>query len=377
MRKKEFYLGLSIGLVIGVIAIVSMVLGVSEQLRDFIFSAYKGNATTGEIMREVEILYKAHYNKEIGEIDESEIVNAYIKEVGDKWGVYLTEKEVADYLKSQTESYCGIGVYTSKESGVYKITRVGDNTPASKAGLQVGDTITKINEIEIDKLEKMHGKDNAMEELSGKENTPVSIEVNGNEEKLLARENMSMDSVEVKTIEDGIQLIKIYSFSDKTVDEFKDKVDYKAGKYILDLRGNSGGDFNAVIKIADIILKEGLIVTELNKNGDLVEYKSDKEHIDGSWVVLVDSETASASELITQAMRDYGETKVVGSKTVGKGTIFDRVTLSNGGYLFISSGEYKTKSGYSIEGAGVELDKEINGDTETVTSAAVEMLKGR
>lgn len=389
VHLKELFIGLSAGLFIGILAIVCIVFGVSEQLREYVLNSYKGSETVSELLNEVEVMYKAHYNKEIGEIDESKIVDAYIAEVGDKWGTYLTEQEVAEYLKLTNEAYCGIGIYTSKKNEVYKITRVGENTPASTAGILVGDIITEIDGYSIAELESTYGENRAMEEISGKKGTLVNITLNGNREITIARDDVYMSTVVSSNIAfSNAQYIKIYSFSDQTLADFKNCVDVNRKEYILDLRGNSGGDFSTAIQIVDTIAPSGLIVTEVDKNGSTVEYKSDVSSIDGKWVVLVDSNTASASELLAQSLKDFGIASVIGEHTVGKGTIFDQLVLSNGGYLFISSGEYHTSSGYAVEEKGVELDEEVNAESvidlsvnsngwDNITNKALEIIESK
>ena len=142
---------------------------------------------------------------------------------------------------------------------------------------------------------------------------------------------------------------------------------------MLVLRGNSGGNFDTVINIADALLGEGLIVREVKGDLEEIEYTSDSNCIDCKFVILVDNSTASASELLAQVLKEYDKAYILGSSTCGKGTITDRIVLSNGGYLFISSGEYITVNDYHIEGKGVQVD-EYYYDTDLI-QRAVDILK--
>lgn len=358
MKKLEFLKGVVLGMFIGIIAIVVIVIGISKQLRTYIRTSLNGSSTVSEVLNEVELMYISHYNKDIPEIESSKLIREYIDLVGDKWGVYMNPDESAEYVIQNSKKYCGIGIVTEYTNESYGIIRVVDNTPAKNMGLLVGDEIEGINSIDVKELENVYGEGKATSAIKGEEGTSVELLINRNGNRIkksITRENIVIPTVECKDIND-IKYIRIYEFSDTTYDELVEILENNE-KYIVDLRGNSGGSFNTVVKIADTILEEGLIVKEKGNKGEEKEYISDSDCIDSKFVILVDNNTASASELLAQVLKEYGVAYIIGKNTCGKGTITDQIVLSNGGYLFISSGEYITGEEYHIEGNGVQLDE--------------------
>lgn len=324
-----------------------------------------------KIMDEIENIYNTSYVKDIEREDIDErVCNALIQAYGDKYGLYRDNKESDFNVNSIHSEIKGIGIlskvdYDDTNSDEFKeyIMDVYDNGPADKAGVKKGWYITKVNGKQLSLSKYDFSK--STEDIRGEEGTTVDItfiDSEGKEvTKTITRSTTKTYTVRYQKATDDIGYIIIRNFEEDTPKEFNDAMKYfkeqNINKFIFDVRNNSGGLKDSVVKIIDTLLPEGIILTEYNSAGDEVAVDmSDKNCIDFKSVTLIKNNTASAAELFTQSLIDYNKTITIGETTLGKGTICTTLPLSNGGSLTLSTGKYLTKSKKEIEEKGITPD---------------------
>ena len=236
----------------------------------------------------------------------------------------------------------------------------------------------------------------AITKIKGEEGSLVNITIYRQSENKEIDFNIERSAIEVqsvagKMLEDGIAYIAISGFKANTFDQFSkiyDELMNEGAKgLIIDVRNNPGGLLDVVNKIADKLLPEGNIVYTIDKEGNRTDYNSDKESVNVPLVLLVNGNSASASEILAGAVQDSGTGELVGTQTFGKGLVQNIYTLPDGSALKITIQKYYTPNGVCIQGTGitpdyvVELPEEagpvIIEDEDTQLIKAVEVLKGK
>ena len=324
-------------------------------------------------------LYEKHY---LGEMDMSEVVDysivGAVSAANDKYGMYIPKSErniTSSNLK--TGNYFGLGVTLrfnesqNEELGKssIEIVDIVKDSPAGRSELSVGDKIVKINGEYV--TSELYA--DLLAQIKEQTITTVTFETESGRVIVIDLGSVKSPKVEYEVIGD-VGYIHIYTFVMDTVDLFKDAVDnmVKAGvsEIVFDLRNNSGGDADAVVAMLDYILDECLIIDIKKANGDSEQIYSDKNSVLSSDVVikiLVNSGSASASELFTMSLQDNRDAVVIGQKTYGKSTVLTYFTFKDGSVLGMSTGEYYPQSGRYIEGDGIEPNIELS-DSEIVLS---------
>ena len=320
-------------------------------------------------------LYEENY---VGDIDLEKAIDyslvGLVAGVEDKYGGYISqENSKVTGEKIKTGNYKGIGiVYDSSTAseGYVEILEVIKDSPAGRAGLIEGDKITKINDDSI-------SEDSILEfakSVSLGLIDDVTLEINNKKNVYIVLDVVKSTKVEYE-IKDNIGYISIFSFVMDSVNEFKDAIDFMllsdVNKIVFDLRGNSGGDVNAIVGILDYILDECLIVRLENSQGEIKSIYSDSACVLNrkiDFVVLVDENTASASELFTMVLQEQLNAVIIGHKTFGKSTVVTFYTFKDGSMLAMSTGTYYPESGKYIEGIGIEPDIVLS-DTDILLSA--------
>lgn len=314
-------------------------------------------------------------SKEVPDVISDDVLKEIVASTGDPYAEYFTPEEYADFQKKYVGGYVGIGIGVSEEDGKLVIRTVYDGRPAQKAGIQPGDVI-----IEIDGVAP-EGLDDAVSRMTGKKNTDVTVTVDRNGEKLdftMTREEIEIDSVGYAVSEDDPEVgyIHISIFRKGTDREFKSAVKAlkKKGcrKFIIDLRDNGGGLTDVSVEIADYLLPACVIMTDVTKNGSETVYNSDEKSADLDMVVLVNGNTASASEILTGAIKENGAGTVIGSKTYGKGVTQVSKTFSDGSAVKLTVSEYLTPKGNHVSGKGITPD--IEASDEDILDKALEEL---
>lgn len=295
------------------------------------------------------------------------IYKAMVSGLDDKYAAYYTKDEYKDISEKTKGEFCGIGAYISqgKNDNSLKVAGVVKGGPAEKAGIKKGDII-----VEVDG-ENIQGKDSsyAVSKMKGKKGTNVSISVmrKGNKKPItfnIKREVIHDNTVSYKMLDNNIGYISVSAFETVTKKQFKSAVDCLEKKnekgLIIDLRDNGGGLLDTALDMLDQILPKKLVVYTKDKNGVAEEYytKDDKE-IKIPIVILVNGNSASASEVFCGALRDYGKAKLLGTKTFGKGIVQSSFAFRDGTGLKFTTSKYYTPKGINIHGTGFEPDIKV------------------
>lgn len=292
--------------------------------------------------------------------------------VKDPYTCYYSEEELKKLMEDTKGVYYGIGAYVSlNENGTYpQITAPIAGSPAEEADLRPGDIIYEVNgestyDMDLDSVVAL---------IKGKEGTTVELTIARSTETdymhiTLERRRVEAPTVEYEMLEDGMAYIQITQFSDITVDQFADALATMKGSdmkgLIIDLRANPGGSLSAVVNIARMLLPKGLIVYTEDKYGNRDEYSCDgKNEFDLPLVVLVDGNSASASEVLAGAIKDYEIGTLVGTQTFGKGIVQQIVGMKDGSAVKITTSSYYSPKGTNIHGEGIAPDLECEFDAE-------------
>ncbi|MCD8000875.1 MAG: S41 family peptidase [Clostridiales bacterium] len=305
--------------------------------------------------------------------------------LNDPYTTYYTAEEYQKLNEDTEGEYHGIGVMISQNRGTGLITviKVFKDTPAAEAGMRPGDILYKVGDMEVTGMDMdILVKDY----IKGKDGSEVELTVFRQDEGeyvdlKMERRNVTVQTVEYQMMEDSVGYIAVSQFDVVTADQFKAAVDdlEKQGmkKLVVDLRNNPGGVLGTVVDMLDYILPDDLtiegdkdlvrtnpeatlLVYMADKNGKgEQEYASDGHSLDIPMAVLVNGESASASEVFTGAMKDYGRATIVGTKTFGKGIVQNLIPLDNGTAIKMTTAHYYTPSGFDLHGKGIEPDVEV------------------
>lgn len=343
---------------------------------------------TLEEMIDQEFLFEENIDPDMMEAG---IYKGMLAGLNDPYTVYYTPEEY-EALTEETEGvYCGIGALVSQniESGLITALRVFKNSPAEEAGMKKGDIIYKVGDIEAATMEL---DVLVQQEIRGEEGTAVDVTVlrNGEELKLhIIRRVVEVTTVEAQMIDEETGYILITQFDVVTGDQFEEAVDeleeQGMKQLIIDLRDNPGGVLDSVVEMAAYVLPEnqfdGTIVSTSDKYGRGVRYfskdgkiqyesndgggrdprypKEDNHSLDMPIAVLINGNSASASEVFAGALRDYGSAKLVGTTSFGKGIVQTLVQLEDGSAVKMTVSHYYTPSGFDLHKKGLDPDEEI------------------
>ena len=315
----------------------------------------------------------------IAESEPDEISDEELKRIvsgiGDPYAEYYTADEYAELEKRYLGDYVGVGVGVLQEEDNVVIKTVFEGTPAEKAGIKAEDIILKVDG------KKPADVDDAVSMITGESGTKVTITIKRGKKTLdfeLTRQNIDTDSVGYSVLEDHPEIgyINIASFIKGTDDEFKMAVkDLKSKgctKFIIDLRNNGGGLTDPCIEIADYLLPACKIMSENTKSGKETVYNSKTSSANLDMVILVNENTASASEILTAALQDNKAGTVIGTTTYGKGVTQVMHKFSDGTAVKLTVTEYFRPSGETVNGVGITPD--IKAEGEEILDAALEEL---
>ena len=401
--KKQFLTGIAAGFVITMVLVEAVMFG-QNVLADMESESRKENGQldlTGSgveaKLEEIQALMETYYLEDIDtEQVEDYLYKGAVAGLGDIYAAYYTEEEYQSLIDSTSGSYYGIGVEISQNmsTGIITISRIFEGSPAEEAGLLPGDVLYKIagQEVTGEDLNKV------VSLIKGEEYTTVSVEVardgqSGYLEFEVERRTIEVPTVESEMLEDNIGYIAITSFDDVTTEQFMTALDTLESQgmeaLIVDLRNNGGGLVSSVCAILDRLLPEGLIVYTEDKYGNREEEFSDAEnYFDKPMAVLVNGNSASASEIFAGAIKDYGIGTLVGTTTYGKGIVQKIYPLSDGTAVKLTVSKYYTPNGNNIHGTGIEPDVtvelsedlmyevEVPKEEDNQLQAAIEALQG-
>lgn len=341
--------------------------------------SYAINKTPKKIMTEAELVelvetYESIVDDYYEDVDKNELIDAaisgMIEYLDDPYSTYLDEYKSASFNEELEGEYVGMGgeITFSKEGKIY-ITKIFENSPAASAGLKVKDIITKIDGKSVEGMNLNEVSDL----IKGKSGTKVELTIlrEGKEETIeVTRGKVDIESVTSKIISKGdkkIGVINISVFANNTYDQFvkveKELEESGIDSLILDLRGNSGGYLTTVKSIAELFLNKNDIIYQLDTKGKIEKVINKKDPtIKLKTAVLVNKASASASEILTAALKENLSSPVIGVTTYGKGKVQKTRTLSSGAMIKYTIQNWLTPEGNEIEGKGVAPTDEVELD---------------
>ena len=381
--KKNFLSGLITGLcstMILVVIVGSVWMAVHTKAEGNTGASSKDQSTkTEEIpydkivnkLNYLQMLVDNYYLEDVNKVKfDDGIYKGFIASLGDPYSVYYTKKEYSAMMESSSGKYCGIGATVSQDTktGVISIVKPFSTGPAYKAGILPGDVIYKVND------EKVTGSDlsEIVSKMKGKEGSQVKITIvrKGEAEPVdftIVRANIEVPTIESRMLDNKIGYIMISQFDEVTVTQFIDAVDLLEEKgmkgLIVDVRDNPGGLLTSVVKILDRLLPPELIVYTEDKNGKREEQKAvDKKQINVPMAVLINGQSASASEIFAGTLQDYKTATIIGTTSFGKGIVQKVIPLSDGTAVKLTISKYYTPNGRNIHGTGIKPDVEVELD---------------
>lgn len=335
------------------------------------------------------------WNNDINEEDlKNSAIKGYVAGLGDEYTEYIPASKMKDYTENITGSFVGVGIYmvADEESDRVLVYYPIPGSPAEKAGIKSGDLIISVDDVEYTAKDF----DRIASFIKGKAGTKVKLIIEREGQRIpyeLIREKITTNPITAKMLEGNIGYLKVPSFDEDTAKSFKEKVqelqNQGAQKLIIDLRNNGGGIVDEAVDIADMLLEKGktIISTVNNKDKKTVTYSKNDPTITMPVIVLVNENSASASEILACSLQDNERAKLVGTKTYGKGIIQTLLSLTDGSGLKITTEQYYTPKETSIHKEGIKPDEEVKlPDTvksiysleeneDTQLKKAIEMLK--
>ena len=362
MKHKEYAAGVLTGVLVVALAAGGVKFVQQRQ--------YNGVLSDSSHVQKIEYLEKMIDQEYLGEVDNAEMAEGIyaglVYGLGDVYSRYYTADEYAQETASTDGAYAGIGVSIQKnKNGGVQIAECYEGGPGAEAGLQTGDVITAINDTDVTDMEL---SDVVSLIRENKDNTIVLTVFRENEEK--SREisvdvtDVELPSVFGEMLDKKTGYIQITQFTGVTLQQYKDMFvelkDKGMERLVIDLRDNPGGLLTSVCDILREILPEGLIVYTEDKYGNREEETCDGKHqLDMPLAVLVNENSASASEIFAGAVQDHEVGTIVGTTTYGKGVVQELRQLSDGSAVKLTVSNYYTPNGNSINKVGIKPDVEV------------------
>lgn len=295
---------------------------------------------------------------------------------GDIYSGYMNESEWSAWETSMTGEFEGVGVtFMQNEEGEYVVISTVEGSPAEKAGLLPGDILTKVDGEEYTNSTEMSMA------IRGDSGTDVQVTYlrDGEENTVtMTREKIESQTVKSSVLDGNIGLIEVSAFEMKTSEDFeaalKDLESKGVKGLIIDLRNNGGGLVNESVEIADMLLDEGTVMYTEDQKGNREYAYTEKGRTSLPYVVLVNENTASASEILSAAIQDNAGGKIIGTVTFGKGVIQNSAPLGNGTGYKLTVLQYFSPNGNKIHGVGITPDIEVEGEDEQMQKA-IEQFK--
>lgn len=380
MKNRNFWKGFGAGFLVMVTCLVVLVMAstvtgaVDWQMVLPGLSGSVVNAKTERKLKEIQSYIDVYYLDDVNKKTmEDAVCHGVMGGLGDNYAAYYNEEEYEDMTEKTSGNYCGIGAYVSQSptTGAITVIQPLEDSPAQRAGLKSGDVIAQVD-----------GKDVAGEDLTtvvsrmkGEAGSRVKITVIREGEKKPLEFTITRAEIESKTVSSGmldgkIGYIAVSAFEEVTKNQFRDALDRleKQGEkaLIIDLRDNGGGLLSTAVDMLDRLLPEGVVVYTMDKHGQKQEYFSDnKESFDKPVAILVNENSASASEVFSGAMQDYKKGVLVGTTTFGKGIVQSIFDLSDGTALKLTTSKYYTPNGRNIHETGLKPDVEVELNDKT------------
>lgn len=304
------------------------------------------------------------------DIDEEALVEGMytgmVEGLGDPYSAYYTAEDYKSLTESTSGVYYGIGAVLTQNinTKVVTILHVYPGTPAEEAGVKDGDVIVKVGEIEGDSMELSE----LVTHIKGEEGTTVHLELlrEGEADHVqldVVRRQIEVPTVQHQMLEGNVGFVQVSEFSESTPEQFEAAIKELQGQgmasVIVDLRDNPGGVLQSVCKMLDLFLPEGVLVYTEDKYGNRTDFKSDKACMEIPMAVLINGNSASASEIFAGAIKDYNYGTLIGTTSFGKGIVQTIVPLDDGSAVKVTMAKYFTPNGNYIHEAGISPDIEL------------------
>lgn len=328
-----------------------------------------GSEVEGKLNAIDSVLESFYFGDVDDETAKDNIYKAYLSSYGDKYTMYYTADEYKALKESTNGKFYGIGAVCqlSGEGGVLLVD-VYDNGAGYQAGLRSGDRVVNVDGRDITDMELS----SAVALIKGDKGTSVTLEVIRGTERLTF--SVVRDAVEAKTVsytllDNNIGYLSISQFEEVTTKQFKAAVEDLQSQgmkgLVIDIRNNPGGLLDTVVGMLKYMLPDGLIVYTEDKQGNRKEYKGqDNDEFNLPLAVIVNGNSASASEIFAGAIQDYGKGTIIGTQTYGKGIVQTVKPLTDGSAIKFTIAKYFTPKGQDIHGKGVTPDIVVEYDTD-------------
>ena len=368
-NKKNKTVSFNLLEVIVIILITSLVVAVSTGV--IVYQNYNeiddsvSNGSNKDYLKELETAYNNILNSYVEKVDQKKLTNAAIdgmyKYLGDPYTSYLDEETTADLTDRLKGEYKGIGVEITKVDEGILVANVFEKSPAEQAGILIGDLIIKVNgESTLDKTVKEVSNiiKNSDEEIK------ITVQRSGIEKEISVKSRkVDITSVEKDKI-DNVGYLKITAFSNTTYKQFREALESleKEGinGLVIDLRDNGGGYLNPAVEIAEMFVEKGKNIYGLESKSNVEMYKdSTSESRNYKVSIIMNGSTASASEILSAALKESYNAITVGTTSYGKGTVQDTNKLSTGGMVKYTTAYWLTPNGNKINGKGITPDINI------------------
>ena len=357
-------------ILVGLLVVVCIVEGF------FLYRAYAIPSTTLQTARKInriEQIIDKYYKGSVKKSDlEDYTYKGLVAGLGDVYSTYYSESDFKELEESTSGVYYGVGIYMTQDikTGIITVVKPVKGSPADGSGLKKGDVLIKVGNYKVKTSDAL---DDIVKKIKGAEGTKVNLTFTRNQTTktyTFTRQSIENPTVETKMLKDQIGYLQVTEFDEVTVSQFKSGLaslkKQGAKKLIIDLRDNPGGLLTSVVDIASQILPKGTIVYTEDKYGNRQEEYSDAEHyFDGKMAVLVNGNSASASEIFAGAIKDYGVGTLIGTQTFGKGIVQSLFPLSDGSAIKITVSRYYTPAGNNIHEVGIAPDIVLDKDTES------------
>ena len=314
-------------------------------------------------------------------------ISGMVKTLDDPHSIYLDPK-MYELMRSHTEgSFGGVGIVMGFKDNKITVISVMEGTPSEAAGIKTGDEIIAVDGVPTNEIEP----EEVVLHIRGEIGTDVTLKIRraGEEDKdyVVRRATIQVHTVAGQMLPDtdGIGYIRIASFSEHTADEFKDAYHALENEgvkgMIIDLRENPGGLVTSCVAIANMVVPKGPVVSVVQKDGRREEYESELSEEKYPLVVLIDGNSASASEILAGALQDTGAATIVGQTSYGKGSVQVILPLYDDDALKLTIAKYYTPSGRSIDGTGIEPDVRVepqaDGAQDVQLLKAIDVMKDK
>ncbi len=373
-KKSGFVPGLLVGILITAAVFLILFFALGKKVRTAADETETKERTIGlseEAISKITALEGLIELNYLGEIDpeaeENGLYKGLVESLNDPYSEYYTAEEYEDNFTRVTKQYYGIGATLTQDpdTNLVSVVYVYPDTPAERAGLKVGDILFSVDGIEGSSVTL----DEYVDQIRGEAGSSIHVVVvrEGVDEDLevdITREEITLPTVQSEMLDDDIGYLYISNFAANTAEEFEEAVEdlTKQGMkaMILDVRYNPGGILSSVVQILDDILPQGTVVYTEDKYGKRTDEVSDDEHVMHLPIaVLINENSASASEILAGAIRDYDYGTLIGTTTYGKGVVQKTFALNDGSAVKLTIEEYFTPDGENINGKGIAPDIEL------------------